>query len=498
MSILPYWSFMMLVGILTTLPTCSAAHYHDDQRLDAIYWEIKPYIFRNEHNEIDGIIPRIFEMAHHLCRKVINGTEHLSGFINYAFRERSRHDFRDLLHFGKYGEGKLKNVSEGNAFWAPVFSYINAQKEMYIHEKKLTTFRLLQSKYIAVIVPRYMISLPNKIIKGIVSCSQIFAIAVVLAIFFGIFVWFLEHFKNKDYPKEFYKGSLTSLWWSMVSMTTVGYGDVVPKSLFGRLVGIAWLFLGLMIGCVMTATMTDVVVAGAGDLKVYGKTVSVLADSYEEKIAGKDYRAIPVPADSYDDVIRLVRQGKVFGAMINADVAAWYQEEITNNSDPNPLHIVRLLPANININCVVSAEPNPLMKEVFKCMFRQREEVYDSSYEYFQSYCHTETLFIGSMLDILHDSTAFQGLLAVIFIMIFFGLLSDLWKYFNYKITKDQEKLLNRSLSRNKTSSAMTSPARSAVMTGGFGARNGLSSSTHRHTNGRTAFLHTRPRPSDV
>lgn len=414
--------------------------YSDSQRLDVIYWEIKPYIFKNELGEMDGIIPRIFQLAHHLCRKVVNGTEHLHGFAKYVHRADSRHEFRDLLHFGEYKSSSLKNVTESNAFWVPVFSYIDAQRETFIHQKMLTSFRLLQSKHIAVIVPRYMISLPNKIIKGILSCQQIFVIAVILAIFFGIFVWFLEHFKNQDYPDEFYKGSLTSLWWSMVSMTTVGYGDVVPKSCCGRFVGIAWLFVGLMLGCVMTATMTDVV-AGVDDIKIYGKTVSVLSDSYEEKIASKDYGALTVPASSYEDVILQVRQGKAYAALINADVTAWYQESITDGSDPNPLHIVKLLPANININCLVSAEPNPLIREVFKCMFKQKEEVYDSSYEYFQRYCNTETLFIGSMLDILHDSSMFQGLVAVIFIMIFLGLLSDLWKFFKQKVTEDKERI---------------------------------------------------------
>ena len=431
---------LVLFCVLTLAPKEIRCSYSESQKLDVIYWEIKPYIFRNERGEMDGIVPRIFQLAHHLCRKVVNGTEHLHDFARYAHPEKNRHDFRDLLHFGKYGHDKLGNVTESNAFWVPVFSYVDAQRERFVDEKKLTSFRLLQSKHIAVIVPRYMISLPNKIVKGILSCQQIFVIAFILAVLFGIIVWFLEHFNNTDYPEEFYKGCLTSLWWSMVSMTTVGYGDVVPKSFCGRMVGIAWLFVGLMLGCVMTATMTDVV-AGVDDIKIYGKTVSVLSDSYEEKIASKDYGALTVSASSYEDVIMQVRRGKTFAALINADVAAWYQESITDGNNPNPLHIVKLLPANINVNCLVAAEPNPLIREVFKCMFKQKEEVYDSSYEYFQRYCNTETLFIGSMLDILHDSSVFQGLIAVIFIVIFLGLLSDMWKYFNRKITVDKERI---------------------------------------------------------
>lgn len=415
--------------------------------LEAVYWEVKPYIFINEKNETDGIIPRIFERAYHLCRdKIYNGTTNHTKdktLMSFIHKERNRHDFNHLLHVGKYGVGKLENVSLNRAFWVPISSYVDAKHETYISDKKLKSFVLFKSKSVAVIVPRHAISLPNKIIRGIQSCRQIFVIALILAVFFGMLVWFLEHFRNNDYPKTFYKGCFVALWWSMVSMTTVGYGDVVPQSAIGRFVGISWLFVGMMIGCVMTATMTDVV-SGVEDLSVYGKTVSVLSDSYEQKIASQDYRANVVPADSYEEVIHLVRRGKAFAAMINADVAAWYQEFINADIDGSPLHIVETLPANININCLAASKPDPIVQEMFKCMYAGRDEIYESSYDYFQRYCHIDKLYIGSMVDILWSSTFIQGLLAVILIMVIVGLLSDLFNYISHKSTEDKEKTLKR------------------------------------------------------
>lgn len=408
--------------------------------LETVYWEVKPYIFVNENNETDGIIPRMFERAFHLCRdKVFNGTNHtVKTFIKYRHKEKSRHSFHNLLREGEYGVGNLENVSLKRAFWVPISTYIDAKHEPFVTQKKLKSFRMVKSKSIAVIVPRHVISLPNKIIRGIKGCQQIVVITLILAVFFGILVWFLEHFKNKNFPKTFYKGSMAALWWSMVSMTTVGYGDIVPQSPFGRFIGISWLFVGLMIGCVMTATMTDVV-SGVGDLTVYGKTVSVLSDSYEEKIASKDYRANVIPAESYEDVIHLVRRGKVFAAMINSDVAAWYQELINADIDGSPLHIVETLPAHININCLVASNPDPHIQKMFKCMYDRQDEVYESSYEYFQRYCHIEKLYIGSMMDILWSSTFIQGLLAVILVMIIVGLTSDLFNYISEKVTEKKE-----------------------------------------------------------
>jgi voltage-gated potassium channel len=50
------------------------------------------------------------------------------------------------------------------------------------------------------------------------------------------------------------------LWWAAVTITTVGYGDVVPQTLGGRLVGVSLMVSGLVIISLLTATLASVFV----------------------------------------------------------------------------------------------------------------------------------------------------------------------------------------------------------------------------------------------
>ena len=53
------------------------------------------------------------------------------------------------------------------------------------------------------------------------------------------------------------------LWWSVQTVTTVGYGDVVPTNTSGRIVAALVMLLGLAFLSVITAAITSTFVARA-------------------------------------------------------------------------------------------------------------------------------------------------------------------------------------------------------------------------------------------
>ena len=97
------------------------------------------------------------------------------------------------------------------------------------------------------------------------------------------------------------RGIASGLWWAAVTLTTVGYGDKVPRTLPGRLIGLVWMFAGLFIVAGFTASVTSALtvtqlksrISGPADLSrvrvatVQGSTAAKYLDS--RHIVAKQY-----------------------------------------------------------------------------------------------------------------------------------------------------------------------------------------------------------------
>jgi polar amino acid transport system substrate-binding protein len=68
----------------------------------------------------------------------------------------------------------------------------------------------------------------------------------VFIIICGNAVWFVER-GSRIISGRYFPGIFEAFWYVLVTMTTVGYGDVVPRKWFGRLIALFIMFIG--IGC---------------------------------------------------------------------------------------------------------------------------------------------------------------------------------------------------------------------------------------------------------
>ncbi|TBW29154.1 transporter substrate-binding domain-containing protein [Gramella sp. KN1008] len=82
--------------------------------------------------------------------------------------------------------------------------------------------------------------------------SVVFLLLLVIFIF-GFLVWLFERKKNQDEFGGKFKGIMQGFWWSAVTMTTVGYGDKSPRTTGGRIIGLVWMFMAVIIISSFTA-----------------------------------------------------------------------------------------------------------------------------------------------------------------------------------------------------------------------------------------------------
>lgn len=72
----------------------------------------------------------------------------------------------------------------------------------------------------------------------------------------GVYLFERRH-NAAEFNKSWPRGVAAGMWWAAVTLTTVGYGDKVPRSTGGRVIGFLWMFVGLFIVASFTAAVTS-------------------------------------------------------------------------------------------------------------------------------------------------------------------------------------------------------------------------------------------------
>ena len=87
------------------------------------------------------------------------------------------------------------------------------------------------------------------------AVSTIVVATLTVVVISGVLMRVLDH-------KEF--GSVwLGMWWAIQTVTTVGYGDVTPKDVLGRVVAAAVMLQGIAFIAIITAVITSSFVARA-------------------------------------------------------------------------------------------------------------------------------------------------------------------------------------------------------------------------------------------
>jgi ABC-type amino acid transport substrate-binding protein len=154
----------------------------------------------------------------------------------------------------------------------------------------------------------------------------VFAIVVLVS---AHLIWWLERHHNPDFAVPYRRGIWDSFYWSVVTMSTVGYGDKVARGGLGRGFALVWIALGTLVFASFTASIASSLavnelrgnISGPGDLP--GHRVATVSGS-----AGDAYLVAvgvgPVLVDDIDEAYLLLEEGDVEAIVFDAPVLQFH------------------------------------------------------------------------------------------------------------------------------------------------------------------------------
>ena len=211
------------------------------------------------------------------------------------------------------------------------------------------------------------------VLEHLLSKDVLAALALLIAMsaLAGIAVWLLERRRNSEmFDKLPARGIGDGVWWSVVTMTTVGYGDKAPRTIGGRVVAFVWMLLSIVFIAGFTANITASLtvtelrgkVRGFSDL--YGARIGSLPRSEAANYLARHGIAV-IPFDNVDDGLEALADGRIDAFVLNELVL----KHLARNKFPGR---VQVLPGVFDEYFVSIAlqERSPLRKPINKALLK--------------------------------------------------------------------------------------------------------------------------------
>ncbi len=157
-------------------------------------------------------------------------------------------------------------------------------------------------------------------IKPLFSPNFLYAVSgfLMLLTFVGFLFWLVE---GRNYPDDYghkpVEGIGSGIWLALVTMTTVGYGDLAPRTPLGRFVIGSWMIISLIMATSFVAGIaTTLTLAGKSE-----KTITSLSQLEGKKVAVPNYKKMmdnfrviggtPVTVNNVEEGYKLLTDGEV-------------------------------------------------------------------------------------------------------------------------------------------------------------------------------------------
>lgn len=194
---------------------------------------------------ITVIFVTVFVLLALLLDAILNLPSEISKLIRYADWTICVFFFYDFVMTFKQADNKIKYLYTWG--WIDLLASIPAVN-WFRYGKLIRIFRLLKFFKLAKSKKNYVLNI-NK--RDLSSTIVIVATLLMMVIFSAsIAILFFETAPNSNI-----KTAEDAVWWAIVTITTVGYGDFYPVTMGGRIVAILLLLIGVSMFFTLTALL---------------------------------------------------------------------------------------------------------------------------------------------------------------------------------------------------------------------------------------------------
>lgn len=217
----------------------------------------------------------------------------------------------------------------------------------------------------------------NLLLKSLAFCFPVLFLSIAMLWVSSLAMWFVETAANeRHFPRNILQGSWEAMWWAFASMTTLGYGDRIPRTPFGRLVCLTWILLGVIMVTCFNSTMTTLLTARILDKEVnlYGTKIAAIQNSSGYRIAIRKNARVNPGGKEYtnlQEVYEALTSREVKGMLIDAYTVG-SKKHLFNRRD---LRISKLLDYSAAYGVVLGGEAKKIQKCLQKYVSEQRSEI---------------------------------------------------------------------------------------------------------------------------
>ena len=289
-------------------------------RLVVAIREVPPFAFRNNDGHWTGI-------SVDLLREIKADLDHAAG------REMAL-EFREFKL-----QAMLDAVEQRNVDLAAAALTVNFERE-----KSMDFTHAFHSSGLGIAISGKEVRGWGGVVAAILSRTFLKVVAGLFAILLasGVAVYLFERKRNADFSGGTAKGIASGIWWAAVTMTTVGYGDKVPRSAGGRVIAGLWMFSGLFIVASFTAAVTSALtvtqlksqVSGTADLSRV--RVATVMDTTSEKYLRSRHIVAKARLESLQSALIALRENKVDAVVYDAPMLRYEARE----HFPGEIHVL--------------------------------------------------------------------------------------------------------------------------------------------------------------